>query len=318
MAINPAQALLQVILDRWDSRFAPPPEQPLANCRVFHGRGGCYPQLEWCCLDVHHPVVVIILFSEPPVDFLNALQDALVPRMSAVGFTSLLVQRRYQQQSPYAVLWGCLPDNVLARRANLCFRLSLEQQNPGFFLDMEPGRQWLEKHCAGKKVLNLFAYTCAFSVVAQAAGAKEVLNVDLSSKSLTRGRENHRINGQSTTNIGFMATDILKSWSRIRRKGPFDIIIVDPPSFQKGSFVATRDYAKILRRLDQLAAPAARVLACLNAPELDDGFLQSLFAEHCPDWAFVERLPAHPDFPDRDEARQLKLLVYEYRGVAGG
>ena len=66
-----------------------------------------------------------------------------------------------------------------------------------------------------------------------------------------------------------MPYDILKSWSRIKKRSPYDIIIIDPPSFQKGSFAATKDYEKIIKNLMILANENCVVLSCLNAPELD-------------------------------------------------
>lgn len=304
---------LAPILARWDERVAVQAPGVLDSCRIFHGRGGCYPGLEWVCVDLFWPVVLVTLFREPPSQFVGVLQQALSERMEQMGVTALLVQHRYLKEAPVTVAAGAMPDALFARRGALRFHLSLEQQNIGFFLDMEPGRQWLMSQCAGKRVLNLFAYTCSFSVIAQAGGAATVVNMDMSSRSLAVGRENHRLNNQSTANISFLAENILKSWGRLRRRSPFDIILIDPPSFQKGSFVAARDYGKLLRRIPQLAAPGAQILTCLNAPELDHEFLQVCVAEHCPDCQFVERLPAHPDFPDRQMARQLKLLVYRYQ-----
>jgi len=298
------------IVAQWDRRLGGVASGPFDSCRVFHGRGGCFPGLEWCCVDIHWPAVLVILFREPPDGFSAALQEALQPRMESLGLSVLLFQSRYLPGAPYRLGLGEVPENLTARRHELRFHLSLRQQNPGFFLDMEPGRQWLESRCSGKRVLNLFAYTCAFSVVAQAAGASGVVNVDMSSRSLAVGRDNHRLNGQPTDTIEFLAENILKSWSRIRRRGPFDIILLDPPSFQKGSFVATRDYAKVLRRLGDLAAPEARVLVCLNAPELNEDYLRQLVADNCPSGVFEQRLEGHPDFPDLTSGRKLKLLVY--------
>ncbi len=205
---------LAPILDQWDRRFdaglVGSATGPFDSCRVFHGRGGCFPGLEWCCVDVHWPAVLVIFFREPPAGFSAALQETLLPRMERLGLSVLLFQSRYLPGSPYRVSLGEMPESLTARRHKLRFHLSLGQQNPGFFLDMEPGRQWLESRCAGKRVLNLFAYTCAFSVVAQAAGASGVVNVDMSSRSLSVGRENHRLNGQPTDKIEFLAENILK------------------------------------------------------------------------------------------------------------
>jgi 23S rRNA (cytosine1962-C5)-methyltransferase len=108
-----------------------------------------------------------------------------------------------------------------------------------------------------------------------------------------------------------MPYNILKSWSRIRKAGPYDLIIIDPPSFQKGSFAATNDYAKIIRRLNEFAAQECIVLSALNAPELDTAFIHSLFSENAPEFCYVERLNNCNDFPSNDEERSLKNLIFK-------
>ncbi len=280
------------------------------SCRLFHGRGQCYPGLEFVTLDAFTPVLLLTLFAEPPEQWLESLLTAIKDRL-APGFDCLVVQRRYLPNAPSEVPLGRLPEQVYARRGELRFHLHLaRQQNSGFFLDMEPGRQWLEQQAPGKRVLNLFAYTCAFSVVAVAAGAEKVVNVDMSSPSLNTGRANHQLNGQDKIRSEFLAEDILKSWGRIKKRGPYDLVIVDPPSYQKGSFIATKDYAKVVRRLPELMPGGGLVLACLNAPELSEAYLKQQFEEQCPAAVFVERLTPSADFPDVEPQQQLKLLVY--------
>ncbi|MGD9655608.1 MAG: class I SAM-dependent methyltransferase, partial [Sulfuricurvum sp.] len=157
----------------------------------------------------------------------------------------------------------------------------------------------------------LFSYTCSFSVVAIAGGATAVANVDMNKNVLSMGRENHRLNGLDTKNVEFMPYNILKSWSRIRKNGPYDLIIIDPPSFQKGSFAATSDYAKIIRRLHEFAAEECIVLSALNAPELDSEFIKNLFRENAPEFRYIERLENLESFPEIEEERSLKNLVFQ-------
>lgn len=59
---------------------------------------------------------------------------------------------------------------------------------------------------AGLRVLNLFAYTCGFSVAAIAGGAARVVNLDMSRPALSRGRDNHRLNGHDLAQVSFWAT----------------------------------------------------------------------------------------------------------------
>ena len=67
--------------------------------------------------------------------------------------------------------------------------------------------------------------------------------------------------------------DIFKSYNRLKKYGPYQLIICDPPSFQKGSVNIQRDYKKIISRIPQLASDGADLLLCLNSPELDEAFL---------------------------------------------
>ncbi|BFM12044.1 class I SAM-dependent methyltransferase [Simiduia litorea] len=279
--------------------------------RVFHGRGNAYPGLEMLTVDWYAPILLVTLFKEPAADWLNRLLRVLTEGANHGKMAGVLLQHRYRPDTPIQVVQGELPDQVFAQRKGLKYALSLgDRQNVGFFLDMEPGRQWLEQRCRGKRVLNLFAYTCAFSVVAEAAGAVSVFNVDMSSSALNRGRNNHRINNLPLRGVSFLAENILKSWGRIKKSGPYDIVILDPPSFQRGSFVAEKDYAKLLRRLPELLVPGGDVLACLNAPELDVGFLRQQFDEFCPSANFIGRLPFSGDFPDVETEKALKLLHF--------
>ena len=160
----------------------------------------------------------------------------------------------------------------------------LTGQNHGLFLDMAEGRRWV-RQLAGRqprlKVLNLFAYTCAFSVAALQGGARQVVNLDMSHGALRIGQQNHQLNGLSA-GASFLAHDLFTTWGKVNRSGPYDLVIADPPSYQKGSFVATKDYARLMRRLPDLLNPGGHALLCLNAPELGLAFLQDLMRECAP------------------------------------
>lgn len=282
--------------------------------RLFHGRGCCYPGFEQVTVDLFWPVMLVTCFKSPPSDRFEAeLISQLQPQAEAAGLSALLVQRRYLEGAPFQCAWGELPAETFARRQGSRFAIQFSQrQNIGFFLDMEPGRRWLEARAAGKKVLNLFAYTCAFSVVAQRAGAAAVVNVDMSRSALSQGRENHRINHLPTDSIQFLPQNILKSWGRIKRPGPYDLAIIDPPTYQPGSFVAERDYGKLVRRIPELMKPGGELLLCLNSPQLGEEFVRQLVAQECPECLLQERLEPCADFPDRDPEQQLKLFSYRY------
>lgn len=293
----------------------------LDSRRLFHGRGRCYPGLESVVLDYYQPVLLLSLFAEMGDAWEQELLRSLRPLLEQYHLQGVMVARRYQRGAAGQWLWRSesLDDDFFARRGSLKFTIKLgERQNTGYFLDMEPGRQWLEGIAAGRKVLNLFSYTCAFTVVAAAAGASEVVNVDMARGALKQGQLNQQLNadvaGVTGCKMRFLAENILKSWSRIRRPGPYDVIVIDPPSFQKGSFVARDDYKKVLRRIPQLANPGADILICLNAPELGEDFIRDAIAEVCPACEFQQRLKPSADFPDINPEQQLKLFHYRFEG----
>lgn len=294
--------------EQWPERIGP------QAVRLFHGRGDCYPGFEFLTVDYFAPVLWVVLYKrvEPALwdSVSTVLRDTLGGHCQVAA-----VQHRYDRDAPLELLWGELPVSPIAREGQLAFQLTLGgRQNPGYFMDMRPARQWLAQRAQGKRILNLFAYTCAFSVAAMSAGASSVVNIDMSRSAMRQGRDNHRLNDldgkESTT---FLSHDIFRSWGKLRRPGPYDVIICDPPSRQAGSFDAEKDYPRLVRRLSDMLAPQGSVLACLNAPYLGEAFLREVLAANAPDLEFVERLPARADFPDRDPDRALKVLHFQRR-----
>jgi len=279
--------------------------------RLFHGRGNTYDGYRFLTVDSVDQVLFAVLFDEDEKE--DAIVSMLRDCYTREGkWEALVVQQRYLPKAPSTVILGKLQEQCLAIENGLKYTINfLNAQNIGFFPDMKLGRAFVREHAYGKNILNLFSYTCSFSVVAIDAGAKSVVNVDMNKNVLTTGRENHRLNKLDTKKVEFMPYNILKSWSRIRKSGPYDLIIIDPPSFQKGSFAATSDYEKIIRRLHEFAAQECTVLSALNAPELDSEFIKTLFRENAPEFQYVERLKSMESFPEIEEDRSLKNLIFK-------
>lgn len=135
---------------------------------------------------------------------------------------------------------------------------------------------------------------------------------------LAIGQQNHRLNALAA-GASFLPHDIFSSWGKIQRGGPYDLVIVDPPSCQLGSFVAGKDCARLMRRLPDLLAPGGQALLCLNAPELGMAFLQHPMQAIAPGLVFARRLPNPPAFADVSSERSLKVPLYEApAGIADG
>ena len=279
--------------------------------RLFHGRGHAYPGYEHINIDWLPPVALITLYKEESAERLGEQADTLMGRLP--GCRSVQVQYRCRHKAPVERLAGEGIEAFVVEESGLKYGLRLgPTQNSGLFLDMRNGRDWVRRNAAGRRVLNLFAYTCAFSVAAIAGGAEKVVNMDLSKAALSRGRENHRLNHHDLGRVRFEGVDILKSFSRIRKHGPYDLLICDPPSLQKGSVNIERDYQKIIRRLPQFMEPGSQLLLCVNSPDLDETFLRETVATECPECRFIERLANPRVFREAVPGRGLKVMLFEY------
>lgn len=285
--------------------------------RLFHGRGKCWPGLEQLTCDWAANQLLVNLFKPVSETFLSQLKQGLMamsdtPIWQQLEGKSIAIQHRYSDGAPTEVVWGELITNPVVEELGCKYQLDIgRNQNFGLFLDMRKGREWVKTQANGKRVLNLFAYTCGFSVAAISGGAEHVVNVDMARASLNKGRDNHRLNGHDTSKVTFLAHDIFKSWGKIKKYGPYDIVVIDPPSFQKGSFALTKDYKKILRRLCELMTEDGQVMACVNSPSVTPNFLVDSMSEEAPQLKFIERIPNPPEFADKDEQASLKVLLFK-------
>ena len=294
---------MQALLDA----IAATPAFPTEAQRLFHGRGGLFPGCEHLALDAYPPVLLLTSFQPLADEALAAVGAALAARWPEAPW----VYQCRGAQAETRLMAGEVPEPHVVTEAGTRYAVHLLRgQNHGLFLDMAEGRRWVREHTRpGAKVLNLFAYTCAFSVVALQAGAAEVVNVDMASGALATGRTNHELNGVKA-GPKFLAHDIFNSWGKLTRGGPYDLVVCDPPSFQKGSFVATKDYARLAKRLPALLAPGGLALLCLNAPELGEDFLRGVVAEQAPELELLGRVANPAAFKDVSDDRALKVLAY--------
>ena len=290
---------------------------PAESRRLFHGRGRRWPGLEQLTVDWMQGVLLVSLFKEPAASELDALKTLLIDLIQtdvwqASQAQALLLQHRYRPDSDTEALAGQVPDEWTLIEGGLKYRVDFgKKQNTGLFLDMRYGRDWVRANASGKRVLNLFAYTCGFSVAAIEGGALSVVNLDMSRAALSRGRDNHRLNGHDLRSVTFLGHELFKSWGKVKSTGPYDLVIIDPPSFQKGSFLLTKDYQRVLRKLPELLSAEATVLTCMNDPALGADFLIESVMREAPALRFEHRLENPPEFADIEPDGGLKALVFK-------
>lgn len=124
-------------------------------------------------------------------------------------------------------------ERFVVREGDLKFQVNLDSYlDTGLFLDHRPTRARVRSEAAGKRFLNLFAYTGSFTVYAAAGGARESITVDLSNTYLEWARRNLDLNGFDSEAHTRVRADVL-NWlmTAVEQGERFDLIVMDPPSF---------------------------------------------------------------------------------------
>ena len=239
--------------------------------RLYHGRGE--KKYKFLTIDSIDEVLFVQFYEKTDeTPFLEFLKEYI----KNTRHKNIIVKRRYSNET-FSVI-GKIPDKYYAIENGLKFLLNFYNQNIGYFGDMKNTREFVEKIAKDKKVLNLFAYTCGFSMYARKGSAKEIINIDMNKNVLITGQKNHQINNLDLKNIRFLRRDVLKT--NFKKFAPYDIIIIDPPSFQKGSFIASKDYVKIIKKLDLISNKNTILIACINSPNLSKEDLKNLIEEN--------------------------------------
>ncbi len=156
----------------------------------------------------------------------------------------------------------------------LSFRVDLEGDlHTGLFLDQRANRVTFRRFAAGRRVLNLFAYTGAFSVVAAAGGACQVTSVDASSRYLDWARDNFRRNGFDPAAHRFIAGDCFAVLAQLADSGcRYDVIFMDPPSFstvRDSRFTTSGGTSELVRLALTLLSKGGLLVTSSNHQKID-------------------------------------------------
>jgi len=144
----------------------------------------------------------------------------------------------------------------------------------GLFMDHRVTRARVRSEAQGKRFLNLFCYTGAFTVYAAAGGATETTSVDLSNTYLSWAKDNLVLNGLWAPRHELVRDDVLQ-WLRgegARREGQYDLAVLDPPPFSTSkkmqkSFDVQKDQVALLGDTLRLLAPGGVLYFSTNYRE---------------------------------------------------
>ena len=265
-----------------------------------------------------------VLISHKSDVALNAMRDGLAEWTAANGWQprrifGKLLPKQNEDRDPPLLLSGAaaLPLTGVVRENGVSYGLDFAAgYSAGLFLDQRMNRAFV-RNAAPKRMLNTFAYTCSFSVVAALAGA-ETVSIDLSKKSLDRGRANFALNDLDP-NAGhkFIADDVLEVLPRLARRGEkFDAIVLDPPTFSRGNkgrrWQVGQDLEELVIAAMELATQRARILVSTNCTTIQFADLERIarfalkFHRRAGDF---HREPQPPDFPPGHGARTLWISL---------
>ena len=192
-------------------------------------------------------------------------------------------------------------------------------QKTGFFLDQRDNRARVRAAARGRRVLDLFAYSGAFSVAALAGGAARAVAVDSSPAALVLAREHRLANGFPADEADFVRADVFEDLRRRAAGGEsWDLVVCDPPAFAKkrGELArAARGYQDVNRLAMSLVAPGGFLLTCscsgLVTADLFQKIVFSASVEAGARFQLVQRTGAGPDHTislDCPEGEYLKGL----------
>lgn len=219
-----------------------------------------------------------------------------------------------ERLSPPEPLWGEARPELVAHESGVPFLIRPGADlSTGLFTDARPARAWLREHASGRRVLNTFAYTCGFGLMAQLGGAASVKNLDASRKVLAWGQQNHALSGLDAPDFDFIAGDVFDWLARFARRGErFGVVVLDPPSFARGKggvWRAERDYPQLVRQAASVLEPGGYLLALLNHAGVGARRFQEMVQQGLDGRGrLIARPGPGPDYPGAD---LLKVLALE-------
>ena len=298
--------------------------------RVVNGEGDAIPGIE---LDRYGAYAVVHLRSEALVDDPEALLDWLDDRGASGTYviwrpkdSSALTDAERERHAPPRPIRGtAAPDPLIIHENGVSYAVRLGHGlATGIFLDQRANRRRIFEGAPGKRVLNLFGYTGAFSVAAAAGGALESLTVDVGAPAARAAEEAlapYRADAHRSIRadvFAFLARDPSSILGR------FDWVVCDPPTFARAGsrrWASGRDWIPLGERLLHWVKPEGRLLVCSNDRRMSEAAFQERWlasARRAGVEICIQAHPPPPDFPPSPGQRpHLKTLEVRIQAPSG-
>ncbi len=285
--------------------------------RLVNEEGDGLPRL---AVDVYDGWLVAQLYGTDGPWARKETRDRVLDELLALGFRGVylkvrpkqaneLVDTRREDLAPKLPVRGeAAPGAFIVHELGVPYTVKLgDGLSTGIFLDQRKNRRLVRDLSHGARVLNLFSYTCPFTVAAAVGGATQTVSVDAAPVSLEWGMKNvvAAVGDADRKKHAFVAMDVFSYLAREEKRATqFDLVIVDPPSYsntKRHRFSATSDYPELLASAMRLCAPRGRIVACCN----HRGISQSKFRKFAFDAARLsgrvvsqaKDLPVGSDYP---------------------
>ncbi len=273
--------------------------------------------------------LVCQLYTSAVAALRDDLYDALVAETQC---KAIYEQRRYRslggeaprQAAAELVRGAAAPVELEVKEDDLTFVVDVTAPlSTGLFADLREGRRAVRQWANGRRVLNLFSYTGAISVYAQAGGATEVCAIDVAAKAHARARRNFSASGFDPEKPEHIVGDVFKVLARFaERKRTFDMVVVDPPAFASAAarggkpWSAMRDYSELITAALDVLAPGGLLAAASSTHKMTLDEFERALADGAmaagTRLQILDRRPLPPDFPTVPgfpEANYLKFIV---------
>jgi len=288
--------------------------------RLVHGEADDLPGM---IIDRYGDVLVIQVLISGVHQLLEVVVDILRAALTPKGILARFDPAYREQESlpiDPMVLQGEIPANITIRIDALSFLIdNWKGHKTGFYLDQRPARQLIQAQAQGKRILDLFCYTGAFSIYGAKGGAERTVGMDSSQVVLEMAEQNARLNGFENR-CQWRQADVF-DYLKQKPDELYDIVLIDPPSLVKNrrqKLSGLRAYRDLNARALQWVKPGGRLLTSSCSGLVDHGeFLQTLgeaAVRARKTIRLIERLSQgkdHPIRPDIPQTEYLKVYWFE-------
>ncbi|WP_099304638.1 class I SAM-dependent rRNA methyltransferase [Bacillus sp. Marseille-P3800] len=294
--------------------------------RLFNSEGDGIGGLQ---LDYYAGYLVVTWYSQGIYTFRNLVLQAI---RDTISFEGVYEKKRFAEDGSYTgeddFVEGTRGEFPLLVKENGITYATYLNDGPmtGIFLDQRLVRkQIMDKYAVGKRVLNLFSYTGAFSVAAAMGGASETTSVDLANRSREKTEEQFSVNGIDPESQRIVVMDAFRYFQYAKKKElVYDLVVLDPPSFarsKKTTFRAAKDYSKLVEETIPLLSRGGVLVASTNAANVTSKqfkrMIHDAFQAHNLSYDILEEHRVPVDFASTSaypKGSYLKVLFIKTKG----